>query len=70
MLIPFNNSLLSAPPLMIIEILHRIVQTFIEYFGECSDGTIKENLVIVFEVSPSPAFVYPYPREIHFSDSR
>lgn len=35
---------------MILEILHRIVQTFADYFGECSDSTIKENIVIVFEV--------------------
>lgn len=35
---------------MVIEILHRIVQTFTEYFDECSDATIKENLVIVFEI--------------------
>uniref|UniRef100_A0A914Y1J5 MHD domain-containing protein n=1 Tax=Panagrolaimus superbus TaxID=310955 RepID=A0A914Y1J5_9BILA len=40
----------ETPPLMVIEILHRIVQTFVEYFGECSDSTIKENLVIVFEI--------------------
>lgn len=39
-----------APPLMIFEILSRIVQTFADYFGECSDSTIKENIVIVFEV--------------------
>uniref|UniRef100_A0A914CY00 MHD domain-containing protein n=1 Tax=Acrobeloides nanus TaxID=290746 RepID=A0A914CY00_9BILA len=40
----------ETPPLMIIEILHRIVQTLTEYFDECSDSTIKENMVIVFEV--------------------
>ncbi|KAI1726922.1 adaptor complexes medium subunit family domain-containing protein [Ditylenchus destructor] len=40
----------ETPPLMIIEILHRIAQTFAEYFEECSDTTIKENIVIVFEL--------------------
>uniref|UniRef100_A0A7E4ZQI7 MHD domain-containing protein n=1 Tax=Panagrellus redivivus TaxID=6233 RepID=A0A7E4ZQI7_PANRE len=40
----------ESPPLMVIEVLHRIVATFTEYFEECSDATIKENLVIVFEI--------------------
>lgn len=35
---------------MMIEILHRIIAIFVEYFDECSDSTIKENIVIVFEV--------------------
>lgn len=35
---------------MVIEILHRIAQTITEYFSECSDSIIKENLVIVFEL--------------------
>lgn len=35
---------------MVLEILHRIVQTFSDYFDECSDSSIKENIVIVFEV--------------------
>jgi len=40
----------ETPPLMVIEILHRISQTFAEYFGECSDTAIKDNIVIVFEL--------------------
>uniref|UniRef100_A0A915DJC3 MHD domain-containing protein n=1 Tax=Ditylenchus dipsaci TaxID=166011 RepID=A0A915DJC3_9BILA len=40
----------ETPPLMVVEILHRIAQTFAEYFEECSDTTIKENIVIVFEL--------------------
>jgi len=35
---------------MIIEMLNRIVAIFTEYFDECSDTTIKDNIVIVFEV--------------------
>jgi len=35
---------------MVIEILHRIAQTITEYFSECSDSIIKDNLVIVFEL--------------------
>jgi len=37
-------------PLFVIEFLHRIVDTFIEYFGECSERTIKENYVVVYEL--------------------
>jgi len=36
---------------MIIEMLNRIVAIFTEYFDECSDTTIKDNIVIVFEVN-------------------
>lgn len=35
---------------MVIEILHRIIAIFTEYFDECSDTSIKENIVIVFEL--------------------
>uniref|UniRef100_A0A914WDF8 MHD domain-containing protein n=1 Tax=Plectus sambesii TaxID=2011161 RepID=A0A914WDF8_9BILA len=41
---------LEAPPLMVIEFLHRVVDTFKEYFDECSDSSIKDNYVIVFEL--------------------
>ncbi|KHN79586.1 AP-3 complex subunit mu-1 [Toxocara canis] len=40
----------ETPPLMVIEFLHRVVATFTEYFDECSDSSIKENCVIVFEL--------------------
>ena len=36
---------------MIIEMLNRIVAIFTEYFDECSDTTIKDIIVIVFEVN-------------------
>ncbi|KAL7079629.1 hypothetical protein ACQ4LE_001094 [Meloidogyne hapla] len=42
--------LVETPPLMIIEMLNRIVAIFTEYFDECSDTTIKDNIVIVFEI--------------------
>lgn len=35
---------------MVIEFLHRVIQTFAQYFEEFSDSSIKENCVIVFEV--------------------
>ncbi|XP_076814133.1 AP-3 complex subunit mu-1-like [Clavelina lepadiformis] len=37
-------------PLFVIEFLHRIVDTFIDYFGECSESAIKENYVVVYEL--------------------
>ena len=40
----------SVPPLFVIEFLHRVVDTFTEYFNSCTEMSIKENVVIVFEV--------------------
>ncbi|VDL70273.1 unnamed protein product [Nippostrongylus brasiliensis] len=40
----------EIPPLMVIEFLHRVVHTFSQYFDECSDSSIKENCVMVFEL--------------------
>ncbi|CEF62477.1 AP-3 complex subunit mu-2 [Strongyloides ratti] len=40
----------ETPPLMVIEFLHRVIQTLKEYFNDCSDTVIKENIVIVFEL--------------------
>lgn len=40
----------SVPPLFVIEFLHRVVDTFTEYFNSCTETSIKENVVIVFEV--------------------
>ena len=43
--------LLSAvPPLFVIEFLHRIMDIFTDYFGECNEVKIKEYYVIVYEV--------------------
>ncbi|CAI2355516.1 unnamed protein product [Caenorhabditis sp. 36 PRJEB53466] len=41
---------IETPPLMVIEFLHRVVQTFTQYFDEFSDSSIKENCVIIFEL--------------------
>ena len=42
----------SVPPLFVIEFLHRVMDTFEDYFNDCNESTIKENYVIVYEVSP------------------
>ena len=31
----------EVPPLFVVEFLHRVVDTFEDYFGECSETTIK-----------------------------
>ena len=38
------------PPLFVIEFLHRVVDTFTEYFNSCTETSIKEHVVVVFEV--------------------
>lgn len=50
-----NVSLIAAckqetQPLFVIEFLHRIVDTFQDYFAECSESIIKENYVVVYEL--------------------
>ena len=40
----------SVPPLFVIEFLHRIMDVFTEYFGECSELKIKDHYVTVYEV--------------------
>ncbi|XP_071947830.1 AP-3 complex subunit mu-1-like [Antedon mediterranea] len=40
----------EAPPLFVIEFLHRIVDMFIDYFGECTETNIKDNYVVVYEL--------------------
>ena len=43
---------ITVPPLFVIEFLHRMMDIFEDYFsGECHESTIKENYVIVYEVS-------------------
>jgi AP-3 complex subunit mu len=39
-----------VPPLFVIEFLHRVVDTLEDYFSDCSEATIKENLVMVYEI--------------------
>jgi len=40
----------EVPPLFVVEFLHRVVDTFEDYFGECSEATIKDNYVVVYEL--------------------
>ncbi|TMW44309.1 hypothetical protein DOY81_010612 [Sarcophaga bullata] len=40
----------EVPPLFVIEFLHRVVDTFEDYFGDCSESIIKENYVLVYEL--------------------
>ncbi|XP_004077235.1 AP-3 complex subunit mu-1 [Oryzias latipes] len=40
----------EVPPLFVIEFLHRVGDTFLDYFGECSETVIKDNVVIVYEL--------------------
>ena len=40
----------SVPPLFVIEFLHRVMDTFEDYFQDCTESVIKENHVIVYEV--------------------
>ena len=51
----WNDHFLSSscplvPPLFVIEFLHRVVDTFDDYFSECTESIIKENYVVVYEV--------------------
>ncbi|KAM9364095.1 AP-3 complex subunit mu-1 [Pholidichthys leucotaenia] len=40
----------EVAPLFVIEFLHRVADTFQDYFGECSESTIKDNVVTVYEL--------------------
>ncbi|TRY63168.1 hypothetical protein TCAL_10820 [Tigriopus californicus] len=40
----------EVPPLFVIEFLHRVVDTFRDYFNDCSETIIKENYVVVYEL--------------------
>ncbi|KAK3088786.1 hypothetical protein FSP39_023697 [Pinctada imbricata] len=40
----------EVPPLFVIEFLHRIFDTFEDYFTECTESTLKEHYVIVYEL--------------------
>lgn len=40
----------AVPPLFVIEFLHRVVDTFEDYFSECTESIIKEHYVVVYEV--------------------
>jgi len=40
----------DIPPLFVIEFLHRVVDTFEDYFNECNESIIKENYVVIYEL--------------------
>ncbi|BFZ20581.1 hypothetical protein BsWGS_23622 [Bradybaena similaris] len=40
----------EVPPLFVIEFLHRICDTFDDYFTECNESNLKEHYVIVYEL--------------------
>ncbi|CAF0751742.1 unnamed protein product [Didymodactylos carnosus] len=40
----------EVSPLYVIEFLHHIMDTFEDYFGECTETTLKDNYVIVYEL--------------------
>lgn len=40
----------EIPPLFVMEFLQRIVDTFTDYFTECTESIIKENYVVVYEL--------------------
>lgn len=40
----------EVSPLFVVEILHRIVDIFEDYFNECTESSLKDNFVIVYEL--------------------
>ncbi len=40
----------EVPPLFVVEFLHRVIDTLTDYFGDCSESIIKDNLVVVYEL--------------------
>ena len=40
----------EVPPLFVIEFLHRVADTFDDYFGDASESVVKDNYVVVYEL--------------------
>ncbi|CAF3593556.1 unnamed protein product [Adineta steineri] len=40
----------ELPPLFVLEFLHRIMDVFEDYFSECTETSLKDNYVIVYEL--------------------
>ena len=36
----------EVPPLFVVEFLHRVVDTFVDYFNDCSESVIKVIVVL------------------------
>jgi AP-3 complex subunit mu len=49
--LPLKLLLFSVAPIFVVEFLHRVVDTFEDYFSECTESIIKEHYVVVYEVS-------------------
>ena len=39
-----------VPPLFVIEFLHKVFDTFVDYFNECNEQIIMDQIVVVYEV--------------------
>lgn len=40
----------EVAPLLVIELQHRIIDMFLQYFKKVNDGVIKENFSIIYQV--------------------
>lgn len=40
----------EVPPLFVIEFLHKVFDTFIDYFNECNEQVINDQIVVVYEL--------------------
>mmetsp|Transcript_32509 Transcript_32509/g.103661 ORF Transcript_32509/g.103661 Transcript_32509/m.103661 type:complete len:460 (-) Transcript_32509:297-1676(-) len=40
----------EVAPLLIVELLHRIAETFADYFGECDEASVKDNFSVVYQL--------------------
>lgn len=40
----------EVPPLFVIEFLHRVCDTFTDYFSECNEQAINDHIVVVYEL--------------------
>jgi AP-3 complex subunit mu len=40
----------EVPPLYVIEFLHRVMDIFTDYFGDCTELVVKDHYVVVYEL--------------------
>lgn len=48
----------QVPPLLVIELLHRIMDIIKDYFGAVNESVIKDQFVIVYEVCLSESSTF------------
>ncbi|KAL5251196.1 hypothetical protein ACHWQZ_G016788 [Mnemiopsis leidyi] len=41
---------MEVQPLFVIEFMHRVMDTFTEYFDECTESAIKDNIIVVYQL--------------------